>query len=112
MSTVPDTRLEQIVSRLIVEFHPLRIILFGSRAWGQPTVDSDFDMLVIVDHSEEKPSKRSTRAYRCLKGITTPIDLLVWTDEETSRLARTTTSLASDILERGAVLYDRRGEAG
>jgi predicted nucleotidyltransferase len=37
--------LHEIVQRLVDEFHPERIILFGSHAWGTPTNDSDIDLL-------------------------------------------------------------------
>jgi predicted nucleotidyltransferase len=30
------------------EFHPLKIVLFGSYAYGQPTEDSDADLLVVM----------------------------------------------------------------
>jgi len=45
------TTLEQIqefARRLGEEFSPQRVILFGSYAYGQPTPDSDVDLLVIV----------------------------------------------------------------
>lgn len=112
MTTIPDTRLDEIVRRLVDEFHPERIILFGSRAWGRPTEDSDLDVLVIVERTDETPARRSTRAYRCTRGVGVPMDLLVWTREETDRQARTWTTLASEVLERGIVLYDGRSEAG
>src|ERR1043165_2412182 len=32
------------------EFHPRKIILFGSYAYGTPTKDSDVDLLVIMPH--------------------------------------------------------------
>ena len=38
-----------IVDRLVDVSRPLRIYLFGSYAWGTPTVDSDYDLCVIVD---------------------------------------------------------------
>lgn len=44
--------------RIIVErFHPERIILFGSYAYGQPDEHSDFDLLIIRrDIASEKAS--------------------------------------------------------
>jgi uncharacterized protein len=39
----------QAFSQQIVEkFQPERIILFGSYAYGQPTEDSDVDLLIIL----------------------------------------------------------------
>jgi uncharacterized protein len=109
MSTIPDTFLEEVVRRLVAEFEPEKIFLFGSRAWGNPSDDSDVDILIIVDKSDEHPAKRSTRAYRCTRGLRTPMDLLVWNRAEMDSLTRTTTSMASEILEKGIVLYEQRG---
>ncbi len=43
----------QAFSQQIAEqFQPDRIILFGSYAYGQPTSDSDVDLLVILPFEE------------------------------------------------------------
>ena len=34
--------------RIVREFQPERIILFGSSAYGQPPADSDVDLLVVL----------------------------------------------------------------
>jgi len=54
MKTIPSGLLEEITRRLVAEFRPEQIILFGSHAWGIPNEDSDVDLLVIVSHSDEK----------------------------------------------------------
>jgi predicted nucleotidyltransferase len=37
-----------MVERIVAKFHPLRIVLFGSRARGTDTPDSDIDLLVVL----------------------------------------------------------------
>ena len=68
MQSVAEEVLPEIVRRLVAEFDPEQIILFGSRAWGEPQPDSDYDLMVIVTRSDEKPTRRATRAHRCLRG--------------------------------------------
>ena len=46
--------LEEVKNRLVQAYNPVAIYLFGSYAWGVPTEDSDLDLLVVVDESEEK----------------------------------------------------------
>ena len=41
METATENILPEIVRRLVDEFDPEEIILFGSRAWGEPRPDSD-----------------------------------------------------------------------
>jgi predicted nucleotidyltransferase len=103
--------LDETVRRLAAEFDPDQIILFGSHAWGTPTEESDIDLLVIVPESDKRPNQRATRAHRCLRGLLAPMDVLVKTREEMARFGRVPTSLESEILERGKVIYGR-GEAG
>jgi len=53
MST--EDLLQTATERLVAEFQPEEIYLFGSRAWGVPRSDSDVDLMVIVPHSDERP---------------------------------------------------------
>src|SRR5437588_3162614 len=64
---ISEEVLPEIVRRLVDEFDPEEIILFGSRAWGQPRPDSDYDLFVIVSESEEHPLERAVRAHGCLR---------------------------------------------
>ena len=41
--------LPQAIKRIVSELKPEKIILFGSYAYGNPTPDSDVDLLVIMD---------------------------------------------------------------
>ncbi len=55
MKTLSPELLKQAVDRLVVEFRPEAIYLFGSHAWGVPTDDSDVDLFVIGPESGESP---------------------------------------------------------
>lgn len=105
MKTIPPGLLEEIVRRLVAEFQPEQIILFGSHAWGTPTKDSDLDFWVIVSDSKESQHARAVRAYGCLTGLGVPTDLLVKTREEAERFRNVRASLAHKVFERGRVLY-------
>lgn len=43
-----DEKLKRAVAALKREFNPMRLFLFGSRASGQATEDSDYDFVVVV----------------------------------------------------------------
>ena len=55
MKELPQGLLGEMTQRLVAEFQPEQVILFGSHAWGTPNEDSDVDLLIIVSHSDEKP---------------------------------------------------------
>ena len=61
METIAPDLLQEIIQRLVAEFQPNTIFLFGSHAWGEPTEESDLDLLVIVPESEESPVQRAVR---------------------------------------------------
>lgn len=107
MKTLPEGLLDEITRRLVAELKPEQIILFGSHAWGKPNDDSDLDFLVIVRRSRYKPTQRATRAYRALRGLFAPIDILVKTQAEVDRFRGVPASLECEILERGRILYGR-----
>src|SRR5947207_8326496 len=91
----------EIVRRLVAEFDPEEIILFGSRAWGQPRPDSDYDLFVIVSGREEDPLQRAIRAHDCLGGLGISKDVIVSTQERFDRFSRVPTALEAKIRNRG-----------
>ncbi len=99
------TYLQETIDRLVKEFNPEKIILFGSHAWGTPHSDSDVDILIIVSSAEALPTQRATRAYRCLRGLTIPAEIIVSTSQEVDRYRSVPSSLTRKILEEGEVLY-------
>jgi predicted nucleotidyltransferase len=101
----PDKITAEITERLVRHFAPERIFLFGSHVWGNPDQNSDLDLLMIVEHSEHSPAKRASLAYRCLRDIPYPIDILVKTREEVERCADIPAALEHKILAQGRLLY-------
>ena len=77
-----DAHVHEIVRRLVQALQPERIYLFGSRARGNATDDSDYDLLVIVAQSDLPRYKREQAAYGALWGVGTSVDVLVLTREE------------------------------
>ncbi len=105
MKTLDADLLETATQRLVAEFQPDQIWLFGSHAWGNPHADSDVDLLVVVPHSDETPIRRAQRAHRSLRGLRMPKDVLVETRQEVDRVKDLKTSLENTILSRGRRLY-------
>jgi nucleotidyltransferase-like protein len=59
MKTLAADLLNDAVQRLVKEFQPEAICLFGSHDWVTPTENSDLDSFVIVPESEDM-----TRSWR------------------------------------------------
>lgn len=52
-TTVTLKDIQKIVQQIVEHFHPQRVILFGSYAYGQPTEGSDVDLLVVMETDEK-----------------------------------------------------------
>ena len=107
MKVLDDNLLEEMTRRLVAEFQPEQIILFGSHAWGTPGEDSDIDLLVIVSQSNLPPAQRDMRAHLTMRGLLAPVDILVKTRFEFERFNHVPASLEHRIIKQGKVLYGR-----
>ena len=107
-NTVIDKKLIRSISKKIVEnFNPEKIILFGSSAKGTLTKDSDIDLLVIMD-SKQRPAKRSIEVSKVCRPKFISMDVLVRTPEEIKNRLQIGDYFIKEILEKGKVLYVRK----
>jgi uncharacterized protein len=87
-------------------FKPDKIVLFGSYAYGQPTPDSDVDLMVIM------PLRRGLRpaeqAYRIRLAFDAPfaLDLLVRTPAFVADRMRERDMFIEEVMTRGRVMYE------
>lgn len=108
MKTISVSLQKDVIRRLVDEFNPEAIYLFGSHAWGKPNSESDMDLLVIVSRSRQKPIQRAVRAQRSLRGVKAPVDVLVKTRKEFERYSSVKASLEAQITREGKLLYGRK----
>ena len=104
---VGEEEFRAIVDRLVRELRPEKIILFGSYAYGNPTPDSDVDLLVIMD-SDEPYRERYLSVCRLLRPRPFPVDILVKTTSEIREALAGGDFFIDEIVRRGVVLYERR----
>ena len=105
VKTLDANLLETATQRLVAEFQPEQIWLFGSHAWGTPTADSDVDLMVVVGDSDEPSIRRSQRAHRCLHGLPIAKDVIVPTRAQVDRYKHLRASLFHQVLNQGRKLY-------
>jgi predicted nucleotidyltransferase len=103
-----DERVERFrrsyLPRVIEEFRPAKVLIFGSRARGDALKDSDLDVLIVA---ESFVSVRwLDRSVRVLERVPVPfgVELLCYTPEEYARkveelgIVRTATLEGVDLL--------------
>lgn len=93
-----------IVKRIADGYKPEKIYLFGSRAWGRPRKDSDFD-LFIIKKTRAKWLNRDLKVRNLIDGEL-PVDILVYTPKETKRRLDLGDFFIEDIIKRGKILYE------
>ncbi len=104
---IPFAAIEDVVQQIVVRFHPLRIILFGSYAYGKPRPDSDVDLMVVM----ETPLNETRQAVEILKATSYRfgLDLLVYTPQRLAQRLEWGDPFVQDILAQGKVLYESPG---
>ncbi len=90
--------------RIVEGFHPDRIILFGSYAYGTPHEDSDVDLLVVLPF-EGSPLREQT-AIRLAVHSGFSMDVIVYTPQQLQERLRLGDSFLREITEKGKILYD------
>jgi len=98
--------LQRILQRLVDEYNPQRVVLFGSLAYGQPDGDSDIDLLIIKE-TDETPLERRVHVRRLVaeSGRRIPFSPLVLTPGELSDRLALADPFYQEIIARGKVLY-------
>lgn len=104
MKVLSEDLLQTATQRLVAEFQPEQVWLFGSHAWGTPHEDSDVDLMVIVPRSDECAIKRMQHAHQCLRGTRFPKRVLVPTRAEADRYKHLCASLFHQVLVTGRKL--------
>lgn len=103
---VTRRQIREVVDHIVEAAHPDKVILFGSYAYGKPTVDSDVDFLVVME-SGERPAKRAIRIARHLLDVPFPMDILVRTPAEIAERLRIEDYFMREVIRQGKTVYER-----
>lgn len=105
--------LPQAIERIVAELNPEKIILFGSYAYGNPTPDSDVDLLVVIE-----TNGKNNEMYRAVSNLLYPrqfpVDIIIKTPNEVEAALKGGVDngfFIREIMKKGKVLYDRNRRA-
>ena len=106
-----DNKLISIMTeRIVRDFDPLQIILFGSQARGDADQDSDIDLLVVFGELRDK-RKTALDIDRALSDLPVAKDIIVSTPEELERNRARIGSVLRYAQQEGKVLWKNRKAA-
>jgi predicted nucleotidyltransferase len=105
---VSRQEIQEFVDRVVRHFRPAAVILFGSHAYGQPTEDSDVDLMIIMPNQRGSGPQVATEIrLACPRAF--PMDLIVRTAEEVRDLLKRRDPFLSEVKSKGIVLHESRG---
>ncbi|MEX2153790.1 MAG: HEPN domain-containing protein [Gemmatimonadaceae bacterium] len=100
-----DDIAQQIAARVTRAVHPWRIVLFGSRARGRATKDSDYDVYVEVDVDRAALKEIHGQIWDLFNGTGWTLDLKIARRGDLERRRDDPGTLEWDVAREGTVLY-------
>lgn len=97
--------IQDVIGTLVKAYQPLEIYLFGSYAWGQPNDESDLDLLIVVEKTDEPSFKRPAKGYKELYDLMVPTDILVYTKKEFETFSKDASRFCFKIKNNGRKIY-------
>ena len=97
--------IKQMVRRLVRQFDPDQIILFGSHARGQPRPDSDLDLLIVLPEAPDR-RRAAVEIMRALRDLPVSKDILVTTPAHLAERGQVNGLVYRTALEEGIVVYE------
>jgi predicted nucleotidyltransferase len=104
--TITPAEIARLVQRIVQQFDPEQVILFGSHARGDAGPDSDIDLLVVMDVKGSRLDK-SVEIRLALREFLGPMDILVTTPEDFAWRKDVVGTIEWPAAREGKVLYAR-----
>lgn len=101
-----DRAIQAMVRRIVRQFHPERVILFGSHARREGGPDSDVDLLVVMP-VEGLKHKKQIQIRVALRDIRVPKDVIVTTPADFKWRKEVPGTIEYPATREGKVLYAR-----
>ncbi len=97
--------LTEMVQRIVERFHPLRVVLFGSRARGDARPDSDYDLLVVMPDGTDRRAA-TVAMLGALNGVPAFVDVVVTTPESLAKVSGLRASVLIPATREGITIYE------
>ncbi len=105
---VTPQKIQAVIKKIIETSRPRKIILFGSYVQGNMHLNSDLDVMIVMEDEVENPRKESIRIRRRLKGISMPMDILVVTETILDEMANIPGMIYREAVRNGEVVYESK----
>ncbi len=101
--------LRKITTKIVENYKPEKIILFGSLANGNLRRNSDIDLLIVKKTKERYWDRVKKVVHSCLDDTWFPVDFFVVTPEELKKGQKENRFfLTEEILPKGRIIYEAK----
>jgi predicted nucleotidyltransferase len=104
--SIDHKAIAQLARQIGSRYHPEKILLVGSYAYGRPTNDSDVDLMIIL--TTKKRNIRQAVDIACAMPHPFPMDLIVLKPRDVQRRLRGGDMALREMVTKGRVLYEAR----
>jgi predicted nucleotidyltransferase len=101
------TAIQTLLDRIVARWHPQQVWLFGSRARGDSTPESDWDLFVVVDDSAGDDELDPGVGRRLRRECGVRADVIPWRVSEFTEFRNTPNTLAYSVAKDGVLLHER-----
>ena len=105
---VDEEFLEEVVRRIVSAVDPVKIILFGSHAYGKPKKGSDLDIMVVVKDDVKSCRRVASEVYGALCGLLIPKDVVVVRQKDIEEWKNVPQAFITKVVGKGRVLYEKQ----
>lgn len=102
-----EKTMSEITEKLKRQYKPLKIILFGSYAYGKSSKDSDIDLLILKNTTKRRVD-RFVEVKKIIYNpeLKVPVLPLIYTPEELEERLKLGDDFIKEILSKGIVIYE------
>lgn len=101
--------IRRLKDKIVENYQPEKIIIFGSYVWGKPNKSSDLDLFIIKNSRKERRF-RTTEVEQLLLDRQLPLDILVYTPKETADSLKKDDFFIKEVINQGKIIYDRKNQ--
>lgn len=96
--------IKEIAKQIADRFHPDKVLLVGSYAYGSPNKNSDVDLLVILP-SKKRNAEQALEISRAIDHPF-PMDLMTFTPQQVFQRVKGGDLILQEMLQKGKISYE------
>jgi uncharacterized protein len=98
---------ERLLDEIEAKWHPLQVWLFGSRARGNATLASDWDLLVVIPDDASDIGIDELSCWRLARRCGVRADIMAYRQSDFLALQDTVNTLPNEVITDGILIRER-----